>query len=219
MQVILSKNRLVLLPENETDSATLRAWEQENLGHAFVAAHPGGEAHVMTSLGPREEACREPINITSRAADPTLRLISNFAPAPFTMDGRDYACVEAFWQGLKFETEAQRRRMAVMSGPEARRAGEEQGYGEHITYEGKTFTPGTWEHWALMERACRAKFTQNAEAAAALLATGQRPLEHKVRRDSRTIPGVIMAQIWMRLRNDLANGKAFATAEATMARA
>ncbi len=159
MQVILSKNRLVLLPENEADSATLRAWEQENLGHAFVAAHPNGDAHVMTCLGPREEACREPINISSRVTDPELKLIGNFAPAPFTMDGRDYACVEAFWQGLKFETEAQRRRIALLSGPEARRAGDERGYGEHITYEGKTFTPGTWDHWVLMERACHAKFT------------------------------------------------------------
>jgi predicted NAD-dependent protein-ADP-ribosyltransferase YbiA (DUF1768 family) len=51
-----------------------------------------------------------------------------------------------------------------------------------------------------MERACRAKFEQNAEARAALLATGDRPLTHVVRRDSTTIPGVIMAQIWMRIR-------------------
>ena len=44
---------------------------------------------------------------------------------------------------------------------------------------------------------------QNREAAAALLATGQRPLTHVVRRDSTTIPGVIMAAIWMRIRKAL----------------
>jgi len=56
-----------------------------------------------------------------------------------------------------------------------------------------------------MEKACRAKFTQNAEAAAALLATGDRPLTHVVRRDSKTIPGVVMAAIWMRIRKELKN--------------
>jgi len=36
-----------------------------------------------------------------------------------------------------------------------------------------------------------------------LLATGERPLVHHVPRDSRTIPGVIMAEIWMALRSEL----------------
>jgi predicted NAD-dependent protein-ADP-ribosyltransferase YbiA (DUF1768 family) len=57
-----------------------------------------------------------------------------------------------------------------------------------------------------MERACRAKFEQNADARAALLSTGDRPLTHVVRRDSKTIPSVIMAQIWMRIRHDLRQG-------------
>jgi predicted NAD-dependent protein-ADP-ribosyltransferase YbiA (DUF1768 family) len=59
---------------------------------------------------------------------------------------------------------------------------------------------GTFEHWALMESACRAKFSQCVEAREALLATGERPLVHRVKRDSRAIPGVIMADIWMRIR-------------------
>jgi hypothetical protein len=54
-----------------------------------------------------------------------------------------------------------------------------------------------------MEQACRAKFSQNEEARTALLATGRRPLVHRMRRDSRTIPGVIMADIWMRIRDRL----------------
>jgi hypothetical protein len=58
-----------------------------------------------------------------------------------------------------------------------------------------------------MERACRAKFAQHSESAAALLATGTRPLVHRMRRDSRTIPGVIMAEIWMRIRQDLIQGR------------
>ena len=40
----------------------------------------------------------------------------------------------------------------------------------------------------------------------ALVGTGDRPLMHKTRRDSRTIPGVVMADIWMRIRRTLAKG-------------
>ena len=54
-----------------------------------------------------------------------------------------------------------------------------------------------------MKQACTAKFTQNPDAAAALLSTGNRRLEHRTRRDSRTIPGIIMAAIWMQIRAKL----------------
>jgi hypothetical protein len=37
---------------------------------------------------------------------------------------------------------------------------------------------------------------------AAFLATGERPLTHRMRRDSQTIP-IIMADIWMAVRQEL----------------
>ncbi len=58
-----------------------------------------------------------------------------------------------------------------------------------------------------MARACRAKFAQHPGARAALLATGERPLTHRVRRDSLTIPGALMADIWMQLRKRLRAGE------------
>jgi hypothetical protein len=48
-----------------------------------------------------------------------------------------------------------------------------------------------------------AKFQQNDLARTALVATGNRPLVHQVRRDSKTIPGVIMAEIWMKIRETI----------------
>jgi hypothetical protein len=54
-----------------------------------------------------------------------------------------------------------------------------------------------------MERACEAKFRQHAVAQAGLLSTGARPFIHRMRHDSRSIPGIIMADIWMRIRNRL----------------
>lgn len=75
-------------------------------------------------------------------------------------------------------------------------------------WQGVTVAAGSPEHWALMRGACEAKFSQNDEARTALLATGERWLTHKVRRDSRTIPGAIMADIWMKIRTRLQDGAA-----------
>ena len=90
-----------------------------------------------------------------------------------------------------------------MSGADARRRGREQRYGPMVQYRGDQVPVGTWHHWQLMQRACLAKFTQHAGAGAALRASAPRPLVHRVRKDSRTIPGVIMADIWMRIRRQL----------------
>jgi hypothetical protein len=90
-----------------------------------------------------------------------------------------------------------------LEGARARAEGEKQGYGPAVTYNEQEIVVGKWAHRQLMKRACRAKFAQNPEAARALLATGDRPLTHAVRRDSTTIPGVIMAAIWTRIRKEL----------------
>ncbi len=66
---------------------------------------------------------------------------------------------------------------------------------------------GTAEHWDLMRRACWAKFTQCEAARTALLSTRERPLTHKMRRDSRSIPGIVMAEIWMQIRNGIRSSR------------
>jgi predicted NAD-dependent protein-ADP-ribosyltransferase YbiA (DUF1768 family) len=210
MKVILKDSLLILSPETEAERAELEAWKAGCAGHVFA---PGGKGKGMAlrDLGPREEACNEPLQVSSRSASPEGRLISNFAAAPFELDGATYQSVESFWQGLKFDSAAERKAVADLEGPAAQRAGQRQGYGSHVTYQGRLIPVGAWEHWQLMERACWAKFTQNAEARAALLATGSRPLVHRMRRDSRTIPGALMADIWMRIRGKL-QGKGPATA-------
>jgi hypothetical protein len=89
--------------------------------------------------------------------------------------------------------------------PRRRVCAQSRGLGEvdEFVYEGATCAVGGHGHRSLMLEACRAKFNQNAEARQALLATGNRPLMHRVRRDSKTIPGVAMAEIWMRIRDGL----------------
>ena len=175
--------------------------------HAFRLEIQDEQTLKLTDLGPQADACREPINVISTSREPEVRLISNFAETPFSLDGRTYASVEGFWQGLKFADEKKRSETATLSGPQARRAGDAVGERETFIYEERTIRTGSPEHWRLMERACEAKFSQHEEARRALLNTNERPLVHKTRRDSRTIPGVIMAEIWTRIRSRLAKAE------------
>jgi predicted NAD-dependent protein-ADP-ribosyltransferase YbiA (DUF1768 family) len=203
MKALLKKGVIVLVPESDDAPEAFAAWREANTEHVFALHAQAGGGTILHDLGPREDACREPLNISSRSSDWRAKLISNFAPTPFELDGREYASVEGFWQGLKFRAASDRRRIAELYAGAAKRAGEEAVPAETFEYEGERIYPGTHAHWKLMERACRAKFTQNDEARAALLATGDRPLAHVMRRDSTTIPGAIMAQIWMRIRDRL----------------
>lgn len=161
---------------------------------------------ALAELGPEADARREPLNIT-HTVEARFQPVSNLAHTPFDLDGQHYASIEGFWQGLKFGDPADRRRIAKLWGAGARDAGKSAGQPASFDYGGETVVAGSPEHWCLMQKACEAKFGQNAEAGAALLATGQRWLTHKVRRDSRTIPGAIMAQIWTDLRAAIQAGR------------
>lgn len=207
MRVRLKDGLLVLTAEQDNEIQEVSGWVAALADHAFRAAAQDSRTILLRDLGSHLEACREPINVSSRATDEAVRLISNFACTPFSLHGRAYASVEGFWQGLKFPGEEDRRRIAQLHGLEAKQAGAEAPEAETMLYEGRTIRVGTYEHWGLMYEACWAKFTQHGEAQRALLGTSARPLTHRSRRDSRTIPGVIMADIWMRIRTRLMKGE------------
>lgn len=206
MNVLLKDGLIVLVPQSEDEALELAVWMAQHADHVLHCPAPDGDevkSICLHDMGVRSDACREPINVVSNSSNPIARTISNLAETPFELDGFNYQSVESFWQGLKFTEAADRRRIAKLTGPQARDAGEAKGYGETVVYAGETIPVGTWRHWKLMETACRAKFAQHEGARTALLATGDRPLIHVVRRDSRAIPGVIMASIWTRIRNGL----------------
>lgn len=206
VKVLLKDRQLVLVPEGSDEIEELAAWKLLHDGHVLTLDQNDGTGASITDLGVRAEVCREPINIVSTHADPAIRLISNFAATPFVLDGLYYQSVEGFWQGLKYDDEAARREIALLDGLAAKRRGDEKEYGPVVKYGGREIAIGTCFHWGLMQRAAHAKFEQNLAAREALLATGERPLEHRVRRDSRTIPGVVMADIWMKIRATLRAG-------------
>jgi len=203
MRIILKTGIVVISAESEEERESVQSWAKTMDNHAFVLMHQDEQTFRMADLGLRPIACREPINVTSKSSDPQIRLISNLAHTPFELDSVQYASVEAFWQGLKFQDEARRREIAALHGKEAKRAGNESVESDKILYQGLGVRTGTFAHWRLMRRACTAKFTQNEEARNALLSTIDRPLIHETRRDSKTIPGVIMADIWMKIRRRL----------------
>jgi predicted NAD-dependent protein-ADP-ribosyltransferase YbiA (DUF1768 family) len=198
MTIQLRKNLAVVTAENLPE---LVAWLEQHDGQVFRLRAIRGEAFFQ-ALGPEDEACRKPVNITSRSPG-NLKLISNFAATPFELDELRYGSIEAFWQGLKFPDEAKRREMAPLHGAKAKDAGFYAPKSDTVIYAGQTVRVGTWEHWQLMERATVAKFEQNHDAREALLATGARPLTHRMKNDSRTIPGANLAEIWMRCRESL----------------
>jgi len=202
MRIVLKPQLLIVVPEHGSDVADMKAWKDRHAGGVFLLRDDGGEGASLFALGPQAEACHEPINVHHASPDPQIALIANLAPTPLSLDGNRYACVEAFWQSLRFPVE-ERARIAAMDGSAAKQASKDRPYGTHVHYNGRDIPVGTFGHWQLMRQACRAKFEQNPQARNALLATGTRPLVHRVRRDSRTIPGVVMAEIWMSVRAKL----------------
>ncbi|WP_374379445.1 hypothetical protein [Dongia sp.] len=185
-------------PEEEAICAQLRAAD----GHVFKLHAASQRGLAFSLIGPEDDARRAPLNILHKI-EPAFAPISNLAHTPFTFDDGEYASIEGFWQGLKVADPDGRRAMARLFGGEAKGRGGALGWSPTFDYGGVTIVTGSPEHWALMGEACFAKFTQNDKARKALLATGERWLTHKVRKDSRTIPGAVMADIWMDIRSRL----------------
>jgi len=203
MIVRLKHKLLVITAEDEQEREQLEDWASDMDGNVLHINQQDAQTIRLANLGARSEACREPINVTSMSTDPNVQLISNLAHTPFVLAGKTYASVEGFWQGLKFPDKFERRQLASMHGRHAKAAGSRAPKHTVFEFEGTSITVGTYEHWQLMQAACKAKFNQHYDARQALLDTADRPLEHRVRRDSKTIPGVIMAEIWMRIRSEL----------------
>jgi predicted NAD-dependent protein-ADP-ribosyltransferase YbiA (DUF1768 family) len=157
----------------------------------------------LIELGEKEDACNLSLNITFSSEEEQIQLISNLGHTPFFLDDITYQSVEAFWQSLKFKEEKTRLEIAEMHGKAAKKIGSKAEYEEFVEYKGSKVRVGSPDHWSLMEMACTEKFNQNIPAQKALLETGIRPLYHKPRRDSKTIPGPIMSGIWMNVRSRL----------------
>lgn len=227
MRVRLAGRYVTFVAETDTERSDLELIAGDIARQQFKVDSVNGEGVSLRAMGPAKEptapAKREgkatallgrgevavganaggEINITFDTVEMPLQLISNLAHTPFVLDGHTYASIEGFWQGLKFEGDGERRRLAALWGHDAKLAGPKSKPGDRIVYRERQVVVGTIEHWELMEAACRAKFTQHEGARSALISTHSRPLVHRVPVDSRTIPGIIMGDIWMRIRAEI----------------
>ena len=201
MKIQEAEGRIVLLPETDSELQLIASMVEANENLIFQLQRTQ-ESISFVNLGAKEDACNIAINILYSSESDTAKLISNLGHTPFLMDDMQFESVEAFWQGLKFEAH-ERADIAKMFGKEAKKMGSRVKYKKYVSYKGQKIRVGAPEHWELMNRACLHKFTQNQFAQKALLETGIRPLYHKPRRDSKTIPGPIMAGIWMDIRSKL----------------
>lgn len=204
MKMQMAGRYITLTAETEAEQDGLGAIAEQMRGRRLQVGSIDRNCVTLRPGGSGGEDRIKPVNITFDTTPMPLRLISNLAETPFELNGQRYASIEGFWQGLKFPGDADRQRLAALSGHAAKSAGPTAAPGDRIIYQEEVVYVGTADHWALMERACNAKFDQHEPARTALLSTSDQPLAHKVSPDSRTIPGLIMADIWTRIRARLA---------------
>ena len=154
------------------------------------------------------------LNIGSVADDWRAKRLSNFSDDPFELDGRRFASVEGFIQGIKFPDGDPRRSLAFVSvGAQAKRIGHDAFdpksavWGRRVVWWGREQIPfGSFMHQRLIERAIRAKFEQNERARRALLATAGTKLTHDMGHpESRytSLPARVFCDILTRIRTEL----------------
>jgi predicted NAD-dependent protein-ADP-ribosyltransferase YbiA (DUF1768 family) len=196
----------------------------ERPGGLRVTHYPDGRSLIETADGqcieraPKLPRSRRPLNVASTSGEEIGRLMSNFAPTPFVLDGVRYACIEAFYVCLKFSGDPGKQRdVRRMDGRSARRAGRESAATTAV-YGGHEVALGSGEHHALIKRAIRAKLDQNPEVARAFVATHPRPIVHNTghaERKTTALPAEAFARMLTELREEalvaLGPGKAART--------
>lgn len=170
-------------------------------GRLFVEQNDGqvSESRIKSRMPPDEKL----LNVASGAGEPIGKLLSNFAERSFVMDGKPYASVEAFYQGLKWPDGAQRAAVAGLAGTEAKYAARGAPKAETFEYEGHTYRLGSEEHHQLMKCAMRESIEQNPEVRRQFVQTHPRPIEHKTGRPENpnsSFPGPVFTRILTELR-------------------
>ncbi len=130
------------------------------------------------------------VNVYSRGRTPEGRLLSNFAPTPFTLHGVTFASVEGFYQSMRFDDDPTRRRVAGTAGGEAKAWGNRSGKrpGDPVrAWDGRVVAFKGDEFYAQVGDGIRARVAQNPAVAAALVATENLPLTHYYVRGRRVI--------------------------------
>ncbi|MDA2935953.1 hypothetical protein MYX06_01940 [Patescibacteria group bacterium AH-259-L05] len=123
------------------------------------------------------------INIGSKGGW-AANVLSNFAATPFVIDGVECASAEGFIQALKFPNPEMQTHVCSLVGRAAKFKGKKANrrirHKQKVWWQGQEFGFRSPEHFALIERALRAKFTQSNRARKALVSTRDATLTHNL---------------------------------------
>ncbi|MBI3018483.1 MAG: NADAR family protein [Deltaproteobacteria bacterium] len=175
---------------------------------------------------PQEAAYGKDVILSKRTE---LGIFSNFAATPFTLDGKQYASVEGFWQMMKYPDPQDkedpryrkdliwkytREEVAQLTGFEAKEAGDatKENYQKleisFISYKGKRMEykdKDKMEHYELIFRAIQSKIDQNEPAKKLLAATGTLILRPDHIQDADAPPAYRYYDILIKIRSNLQN--------------
>jgi len=123
----------------------------------------------------------EPLDIRSKAPPPAGTL-SNFHPHRFVLDGVACGSLEGFLQGLKIADPEAQAALCALSGPEANGRGQRYDWKteQRLYWRGLPIPRESPEYQTLLDRAYEAVAAQSTKFREALLATGERPLTHRM---------------------------------------
>jgi len=154
----------------------------------------------------------EIINIWGRPeAQEIEKKLSNLYPSPFTLDGVEYASVEAFRMYIKYpEWYANRESIRELSSLKAKMSWDDSKFIRSFKYHWEEIEMWSEKHHALLKMALRAKLQQNPDILKDLLETGDKKIIHiifdkdrtSLSPDSKTIPWEKFAQLYTELRDE-----------------
>ncbi len=174
---------------------------------------------------PQSVSCEEKKVILSKRNE--LGIFSNFADTSFTLDSKNYASVEGFWQMMKYPEDLEdssdprndprvewpytRKQVSQMVGENAKDAGKIANSnlkklniswltynGERLEYKGKHQK----QHYEIMLRALRAKMDQNPKVRILLQKTKGLELLPDHKTEDNPPPAYRYYDIWMLLRDE-----------------
>lgn len=134
------------------------------------------------------------------ASQPEQQL-SNFTAHAFIFRGLPVASMEGLVQALKFEDAERQRQIMLLVGVKAKGKGKKRKWWQTQTlwWQGKTIGRHSSEYQHLLDEAFEAMFSQNKEAADALIATGDAVLDHSIGKDDPQLTVLTRAEFITRL--------------------
>lgn len=151
------------------------------------------------------------LNISAVSDDWRGVALSNFVLSPFVLDGRLFASVEGFIQGIKFpEHDPRRERAFTLSAWDAKKLGGEASL-DGVYWQGERLPYGAERHHGLIEAAIRARILQSEGLRQALISTRGLTLVHETGAPDSpktSLPTPVFCRIMNDLRDELLRGAA-----------